>query len=189
MGSHGGWQKHMRAPADFAYKIPDGLDSVTTASARCLKATTQSRGSREGGDLFVLLSEAQRRGAARPNANLLLMGWVCLMGGRGHTVRQRPQEVQCILNAKRPPPPGFLCLAITLLPSPQMHNIRHASDVQRPPATHAPTPRPIPGRCAAPTHPRTVPSLDLVQRPPPHPPPSHPIPGRCAELRRCCAPE
>jgi len=39
MGSHGGFQAFMRAPAKFAYKIPDGLDSVSAAPLLCAGVT------------------------------------------------------------------------------------------------------------------------------------------------------
>ncbi|KAG1672124.1 hypothetical protein FOA52_001712 [Chlamydomonas sp. UWO 241] len=38
-GNHGGWQNFMRAPADFAYAIPDKLDSVSAAPLLCAGVT------------------------------------------------------------------------------------------------------------------------------------------------------
>jgi uncharacterized zinc-type alcohol dehydrogenase-like protein len=35
----GGWQNYMRAPAYFAFKIPDGLDSVSAAPLLCAGVT------------------------------------------------------------------------------------------------------------------------------------------------------
>lgn len=41
-GGHGGWQKTMRAPAKFAFKIPDGLDSISAAPLLCAGVTVYS---------------------------------------------------------------------------------------------------------------------------------------------------
>ncbi|GAX72598.1 hypothetical protein CEUSTIGMA_g54.t1 [Chlamydomonas eustigma] len=38
-GGMGGWQNYMRAPAYFAFKIPDGLDSVSAAPLLCAGVT------------------------------------------------------------------------------------------------------------------------------------------------------
>lgn len=38
---HGGFQPRMRAPADFTYKIPDGLDSAVAAPLLCAGITVR----------------------------------------------------------------------------------------------------------------------------------------------------
>lgn len=39
VGNHGGFANKLRAPADFAYKIPDGLDSASAAPLLCAGIT------------------------------------------------------------------------------------------------------------------------------------------------------
>lgn len=39
VGNHGGFANYLRAPADFAYKIPDGLDSASAAPLLCAGIT------------------------------------------------------------------------------------------------------------------------------------------------------
>ncbi|KAF5828016.1 alcohol dehydrogenase GroES domain protein [Dunaliella salina] len=68
-GNHGGFQTYMRQPAKFAYKIPEGLDSVAAAPLLCAGITVYS---------------PLRRLVTHPGTKVTVVG----IGGLGHLAIQ-----------------------------------------------------------------------------------------------------
>eukprot|EP00798_Chlamydomonas_sp_ICE-L_P020882 gene20882-27725_t len=80
MGNNGGFGKYMRAPADFAYKLPDALDSVSAAPLLCAGLTVYA---------------PLRRLITQPGCKVAIIG----IGGLGHLAIQLASKMGAVVTA------------------------------------------------------------------------------------------